>query len=249
MLGGRGEPELDGLKRPIFGGDEIAKHGDTEPRLRVTEFELGVKGGVWRDVGDQDPLIVLVGMPGLRRRRGWIRNRLPAAVVLISVEFQGSGNCGEIAFGIDDVKWPQIPEGSISARRFPCRFGKFAGLELCEMRRRISSLQERWFRIDFLHGDFVGSLLRLSDVCRAVGHQLNGDDESNHGGDDQQHAGRDFTLAELEGNETRRKQHGDTPAKRRKNGKPARCTDDFHSNPRFSCQGPGCHLGDARLSC
>ena len=30
MLGGRGEFEMDGLKRAFFGGDEIADDGDAE---------------------------------------------------------------------------------------------------------------------------------------------------------------------------------------------------------------------------
>ena len=64
LLGGRGESEVDGLKRSILGGNEISKYGEAEPGLRVAEFELGVKGGVWRYEGDQDPLIVLIVMLG-----------------------------------------------------------------------------------------------------------------------------------------------------------------------------------------
>ena len=105
LLGGRREFEVDGLKRPIPGGDEISKYGEAEPGLRVAEFELGVERGVWRDVGDQDPLMTLVGVAGLRRRRSRIRYGLPVQIVLISMELQGRGNCDEIAPRIDDVEW------------------------------------------------------------------------------------------------------------------------------------------------
>ena len=62
MFGGRGDFEMDGLKRAFFCGDEIAEHGDTEIGLRVAELELGVERGFWRDEADQDPLILFAGM-------------------------------------------------------------------------------------------------------------------------------------------------------------------------------------------
>src|SRR4029077_8110887 len=130
--------------------------------------------------------------------------------------------CGEILFRINDVEWPQGLEGIILARRLPCRFRKFPGLELSETRGRISSLQKRLLCRDLSQTDRIQILLRFSEVVGAVRHQLDGNDERDDSCDDPQHSGRDFTLAELVGNKTRRKQRGDTPAQWRENWKPAR---------------------------
>ena len=100
------------------------------------------------------------------------------------------------------------------------------------MGRKISALQDRGFRPDVSQTDGVQILLWFSDVVGAVGHQLDRDEEGDDSGDDQQHAGRDFTLAELVGGETGDEQDRDSPGKRRKNRVPAKCIGDFHSNPR-----------------
>jgi len=69
VLGGRWEFEMDGVERAVLGGGEIADDYEAEIGLRVAELQLGVESGVWRDVGDQDPVIAIVGMPGWRLLR------------------------------------------------------------------------------------------------------------------------------------------------------------------------------------
>src|ERR1700721_934918 len=100
------------------------------------------------------------------------------------MEFQGSGNCGEIAPGINDVEWPKSLEGIPPASGRPYRLRKFAGLELSEMGRRISSLRGGSPRPDFSQTDRIQILLRLSDMGRTGGHQLDGP----AGGGDSGHA-------------------------------------------------------------
>ena len=61
---------------------------------------------------------------------------------------------------------------------------------------------------------FIQILFRFADVERAMGHQLDGHDKPNDCGYGQQHDGRDFSLAELVGDETGREQYCNRPRNR-----------------------------------
>jgi len=110
------------------------------------------------------------------------------------MEFQGSGEGGVITFGVDDVECAPTPERIIFGGQFPRRFREFAGLQLGEMGRGISSLQER--RVSFIYSQAACGQIQIwfSDVERAMGHQLNGDDERDDDGHDQLQDGIDFIF-------------------------------------------------------
>src|ERR1700746_3707068 len=98
--------------------------------------------GVWREVADQNPLIELVRKPGLQLRWSRIRDRLPAPVIFVSMKLHGCCDHGEVAFGVNRVEGAKQPERFILTGGSPCRQRNFPRLELREVRRRISALQD-----------------------------------------------------------------------------------------------------------
>ena len=209
---------MDGLKRAVLSGDQIAEDGGGELCLRIAELERGVEIDVCGDVTEQDPFIVFVGgmsvievfvgVPGARLRGRRIRYGLPAAVILFTLKFQGSGDDGEFSLGTDEIKRLQNLKRFVLPRRFPRQFRKFPGLKLRELGRRIHSLQNGRFphfhsRVDPFQFQFQ---LWFSDVGGAARHQLNGNDERDNGGADDEYSRGDLTSAEVEGGKTRQKE-------------------------------------------